>query len=281
MTDKKAKVRFTIFICVVSVVALVILCLFLESLGVFPGSLMNKFSVQRYIGKNYPDLSYRIDSYYYSDQNDRYVFNCSSLDGDFTVTSKSLNVISDGYYDTYLKDTALLEELSDLIKERIKDKVPADSVEFSYRLVKGEYGNAEEALDKLKGKYGLVVKITGKRLSFDEYKALAAEYASEIREKGYLPDVLQLFYYREDENEPVLQYESGVTRSILMLDREGIRNSRDTHFIVELDDEQMRSYRIYMSVRKFYLGFLLVSILILSFIWIFRKYRKLKKGKTV
>lgn len=76
--------------------------------------------------------------------------------GDFKITSKSLNVITDGYYDEYLKDTDLIEDLSEFIKDHIKDKVPVKSVEFKYKLVKGEYQNKDEVLEKLNGKYELV-----------------------------------------------------------------------------------------------------------------------------
>lgn len=81
MIEKNFKIKLSLFIVFVSVIVLVILCVFLESLGFFPGSLLNKFGVQRYINENYPDLEYRIENYYYDKQDDRYVFNCTFQDG--------------------------------------------------------------------------------------------------------------------------------------------------------------------------------------------------------
>lgn len=281
MTDKKAKVKLSLFIVIVSIIVLFILSVFLESLGLFPGSLVNRLSVSKYLKENYSDLDFRIADHYYDKQDACYVYHCSSPEGDFMVTAKGLNVISDGYYERYLKDSDLLEELSEAIKDQIMDKVPADSVEFRYRIVKGEYKDTEEALQKLSGKYELVIKVTGEKITFDEYKLLASDYGYEINAKGIKPKLLQIFYYRDDDKEAVMQYESKIAGSILALDREIIRNSVDTHFIVDLDEQQLKTYKLFMFVQRFYLLFLMISILLLSGIWIFKKYRKLKRGQTV
>jgi hypothetical protein len=60
-----------------------------------------------------------------------------------------------------------------------------------------------------------------------------------------------------------------------------VEKAANTHFIVELDPKLERDYKIYTFFQRFYLIFLLGTVLILSVVWIVRKYRKLKAGKTI
>ena len=258
--------------------------IFCESLGVFPGSLLNRFSVQKYLKDSYPDLDYSITNTYYDKKIDKYVYECEFEEGTFRITAKGLGVYEDGYFDNYLRDNDLIKELSLYIENLLKDEIPLKSAEYIHDIEKGMYGNVEDALEGTKGKYVVLLEVAGQSLGFDKYKELAAEYAKKAFETELDFSRLRIFYFREPkegETEAVLQYESNIDKALLYHDAEVVEKAANTHFIVELDPKLERDYKIYTFFQRFYLIFLLGTVLILSVVWIVRKYRKLKAGKTI
>lgn len=284
MVDRKTRIKLWLFTAFVVIIAILVVSIFCESLGVFPGSLLNGFSVQKYLKDSYPDLDYSITNTYYDKKIDKYVYECEFEEGTFRITAKGLGVYEDGYFDNYLRDNDLIKELSLYIENLLKDEIPLKSAEYIHDIEKGVYQSAEDALDGTKGKYVVLLEVAGQSLGFDKYKELSAEYSKKAYETELDFSRLRIFYFREPkegETEAVLQYESNIDKALLYHDAEVVEKAANTHFIVELDPKLERDYKIYTFFQRFYLIFLLGTVLILSVVWIVRKYRKLKAGKTI
>jgi len=281
--DKKTKTKLWLFTTLVVIISLLLVTVFCESLGVFPGSLLNRISVKNYLKDKYPDLDYKIANTYYDKKMDKYVFECESDEGGFRITAKGLGVYEDGYFDNYLKDNDLIYEISEYIENILKDEIPLKSAEYIYDIRKGTYESVEEALKGTKGRYVVLLEVEGKSLSFDKYKELAAEYSKKAFDSELDFASVRIFYFREpkeDEDDVVLQYESNVDKTLLYHDEELVEKAANTHFIVELDPKLARDYKIYTFFQRFYLVFVLGTVLVLRVVWIVRKYRKIKVGKT-
>ena len=63
MIEKNNK-QFKIYLTIIIIVLLVFAIGALESLGLFPGSLLNRLALKSYMKKNYPTLSYELEKSY-------------------------------------------------------------------------------------------------------------------------------------------------------------------------------------------------------------------------
>lgn len=181
MADRKTRIKLWLFTALVVIFALFIVTIFCESLGVFPGSLLNRFSVQKYLKDSYPDLDYSITNTYYDKKIDKYVYECEFEEGTFRITAKGFGVYEDGYFDNFLKDNELIKELSGHIENLLKDEIPLKAQNI-FMILKKAYIKVLRMHLGNQGKYVVLLEVAGQSLGFDKYKELSAEYSKKAYE---------------------------------------------------------------------------------------------------
>lgn len=262
-------------------------CMYAQNAGIFPGSLLNRFSVVSYLKEQYPGASFRVSSGVYDSVRGRYVYDCTGDDGAFTMAAKNFSVREDGYYRTYLCDEALSAAAGAVIEQALLQRWEtlsgSISVEPDIAIPLSENSNGAQP-EALLLKYGadlrLTVTISGEKLAYEEYTEQVWQVIRTVRET--LPDVrinfLQVFYRRSEAGnlEGVLQYESHMEGYSLMYTESGLKNAKNVHYYVELTEEQKSDLKWYSVIRIVNFAVIGCTVIGLCTLWIVR-YRKKKK----
>lgn len=293
---KKRSVKKIVILVVISLAALVVIAALCESLGLFPGSLLNRFAVERYLHSQYQkdcQVTYRE----YDRITKTYGYDCR-LDGVvFFMSASHLQVRDDGYFEEFLQNKELLraleQNLSVLLEARLEAQeisLDLSSLKVEMRLPREAYPDSDQTtVDRLREHHlseaKLTVSLLAEKTSFEEYKKKVAIALAQLQEIcPTVPSFCQFFYYYDagPGQELVLQYESQIPAFLFSSDENGVLHTSGMHFIVELSDEQARKVKLYGMFRIVYLVCIVGTIVGLSLLWIVRKRRRMraKAGKN-
>lgn len=300
-TDQKSnrqKLKKRLLIAFFIIAAFCVLLLWLESAGLFPGNVFNAWRVSGYLRSQYGKQDYHIRYTSYDTAEKCYVYTCEAEGRSFEMRAARLSVKRDGYYKTFLcspeMESLVAEQLQAVFAEAweaYRNEAEADDPKttlettFSISVPKTAYPEVtvQTALEAL-SEYGNTLRITaslhGKAIPFDQYKGLVHDVLYILQQHAeQRPEHLQVFYYRTADSDggsgaEQMQYESRLSGYQLDYNRDGVMNSTNTHFYVELSEKQIRDLKRYQTMRIVYICVLCATIAGLSLLWIVRRRRK-------
>ena len=137
------------------------------------------------------------------------------------------------------------------------------------------------ALKTYGGSLCFTVEVRGTELSMDDYKGVVYRAVDILQqEMDNRPQSMQMYYYRQNAEEPVLQYESTVQTFQFNYNENGIRRATDLHRYVEVPSELKTKANIYYTVKRIFLIVVSGTVIALSVLWCVRRYRKHKRYKN-
>lgn len=283
------RIKKPLLIAFFVLIVLVSYCLYAENTGIFPGSLLNRFTVENYLNEQYPHESFKVAFREYDQVRGRYLYTCSGDQGEFTMAAKRFSVREDGYYRAFLCDQTLSQEAEAVMEEVLLShwKTLEEStlkVEASMA-IPGSEKDSDAAPADLLVKYGntlqLTATISGNRIEYKDYTECAWQVMKTVREtmSDVRPDFIQIFYYRSEAGNPegVLQYESHMQGYSLMLSEEAFKDIKNVHYYVEITEEQRESLKWYSIIRI--VNFVVIggTVIGLGTLWLVRRHKKKEK----
>lgn len=296
----KQKIKKVLLIALAIIVGTIVISLALTDMGYFPGNLLNRFAISSYLKDNYSEYDYKIKSYKgYDDENDMFVYNCVVNGQKCEISANNFMVLDDGYYDNYCRNKYFEEITNNYMNDYLNNKwselysdytsswecfidIPLEDTAFPSVHTDQEI-SSEMILDACKkygGSFTFTVNIYGNSLTMEEYRKVVF-YAINIlqKEMDNRPSSMQVFYYRTNDNEPVMQYESTVETYQFDYSEQGVFESSNMHKYVEVPDDIRRNNRIYNIVKDIVIIVISFTVVSLSILWCVRKYKKYKKYK--
>jgi len=309
---QKNKIQIIVFVTVYIIVMLVLAGIMLEGAGTFVGEYLNMPVVGNYLKKNYGDIEYELVSKEYVKETRsklgvdtltrgyRYTYKTISCgnhgnlqNGDtFVIESYNFSITRDTIFTDYSRDTALIDKFSEYMLEVYKEKAVNMSSKFEpyalYVDIKvdvGEFESYEELINGDQIKYGdQVLHIKGDKLSFDDYKKTVAEFIQifnnldESKKELLKPSNLQIFYYYTNENdEAVMQYESELRRYELQYSEEQLISATDINYKVEATEDEQTKIKAYRIVKDVYIWVILGAVIILGSFWVYKRVKRLSR----
>ncbi len=294
--DKKRRAgRVVLFILLALLVAGSFI-LYLESTGSAGGEFLDRITVRSYLNRNYKsELSgLKITSSGFNAARGRFEYDCVCDKGTFRMAAKGFRVRYDGFYDNFMCDPVSDEAVGEFLRSYMTEKWDAaangKSLEMSSHIrvpLNETAGGGEPDPAALLEKYGdtleLEVKLSGEKLTFDEYKQLSYSMLDVLR--GTLrkaPEFMQVFYYREPdggsgERDKVLSYESRLSGISFNYNEGGYMRSTDTNFVVELGEKEQKALRRYTIIRIVNFVVIGATVVGLLTLWIVRRIRKKRR----
>ena len=311
----RQKVKIAVVIGVFSLALLVFVLLFCEGLGTFVGRAFDRPFASGYINKHYDGLECKyIGSEIVNEKRVRlgieapwkayrFEYEVESYEGDlegidpgdrFYIEAYNFKVVHDGLYSEIVADKELIEAADLYATERIRAEekikelsLSVDSVFFDLCIYNNEFsGDTEKRLDDLIDTGRLndadcVVHISGEKISFDEYRYVAADLAEVIKNCSEIkPGSLQIIYYYTKDKSKTMQFESQLEFYELEYGREGIVNGADMHYIIELDAAQKSKAKVYNIVKYVYLIVVTGTVIVLSAYWVVKKVKKISRKEV-
>ncbi len=318
---KIGKIKIAVTAVILSLVVIAAVIIACESFGVFPGDYCNRIAVNSYMKKAHKGVDYTIVSQSFEEddsknygttpKNKYYVYECR-LDNTehkgetFEIAAYGFKVVSDGYYEEFLRNKELEEKVNTAVNEKVKleyVKAYPDSdirifdVDCNTILPYSKYGEekddstAEKVVNSLDNNFEITIYMSGDKISFGAYKKIAAQIVDVIHDRlQYKPTFTQLLYYRNFEqgevpdkkdvvkDNKILSYESSIDYYQLSFNIEG---ASGMHYYVEVSDSEYKKLKAYTIFQYVYIIFVTLVIIALLTLWTVRKFKKWSKaGKT-
>lgn len=294
-TDRKDRNKRTarvIAAVLFAVILIASLFLYLEITGSRGGEFIDRITVNAYLKKNYGaelgNLSVSFKGY--NAARKRYEYDCTCDKGTFLMASKNFRVRYDGYYAEFLCDPEAEEIVRDKIVGYMKENwIPEETgasleLKVNIRIPYSDGADKTDVLGLLE-KYGSTVEmeatLSGRRLTFAEYKVLSYDLLDKLRGTiKVAPEFMQVFYYRdaeEGETGPVLSYESQLKGYMFNYNQAGYTKATDVNFVVELSEKERSSLQKYTLIRVVNFVVIGLAVVGLGTLFIVRKIKKKKK----
>ena len=293
------KVFKPLLIALAIVIGICLLCLAFEAAGLFPGSLLNRFAVSSFLSDQYGG---EIVSFARYDQaSGNYIYKCTVDGKPCEIGAKGFKIRYDGYYNDYGRNVyfegVVENDLSAFLNQRWAEKYTDNTASWTCTidipLSDSAYPSAQTedteeneelikaALKAYGGSLCFTVEVRGTELSMDDYKGVVYRAVDILQqEMDNRPQSMQMYYYRLNAEEPVLQYESTVQTFQFNYNESGIRRATDLHRYVEVPGELKTKANIYYTVKRIFLIVVSGTVIALSVLWCVRRYRKHKRYKN-
>ncbi|MFR1518165.1 MAG: hypothetical protein ACLSVG_05230 [Clostridia bacterium] len=292
------KVFKPLLIALAIVFGICLVSLALSDFGLFPGNLLNRFSAASYIEETYGGEIISYDRYDKSSGN--YIYKGNVAGKPCEIGVKNFKVRYDGYYQDYGRnkyfEAVVQEYLNDFLNQKWADQYPKNTASWTstidiplsdaaYPAEKVQNAaDPGEAIEKALKTYGgslcFTVEVRGEAISMEDYKGVVYGAVHILQqEMDNRPQSMQMYYYRQDPEGDVLQYESTVRTFQFNYNENGIRKATDLHRYVEVTGELETKVNIYYTVKCIFLIVVSGTVVALSVLWCVRKYRKHKRYK--
>ncbi len=302
ISEEKDNKRHTWRVLLVVFLALLVLCslfLYLESAGSSVTEFADRIAVRSYLRKHYGadagEFTVRFTGY---DQvRERYEYECGCRLGTFKMTCKRFKIRYDGFFDEFRcsrsAETAVDAYIGQYFAEHWQGEEQGAALEVnaSIRVPEASAGayaagsgfDVPKLLKDFGGSFELEAKLSGGRISFEQYKSLSYELLNMLRGALKVPgEFMQVYYYRtpeasQGETDSVLAYESHLVSYMFNFNRSGYAGATNVNFIVEAGPKEKRSLRWATGIRL--VNFIVISlvVIVLSTLWIVRRVRKQRR----
>lgn len=224
---KMWKVLKPLLIALAIALGICLLSLALADAGFFPGSLLNRFTAASFMEKRTAVKSYRTTA-------------MTKLRGTTSTTvppmvshakseSRTSRCVYDGYYHAYLRNKSFESVTEDYLNAFLNQKwtdqysdktaiwystidIPVKDSAYPSAEAQGAAENEETIKNALKaygGSLSFTLEIRGENITMEEYKGVVYRAVDILQqEMDNRPQSLQVYYYRQDAENGVLQYES-------------------------------------------------------------------------
>ncbi len=295
---KMWKVLKPLLIALAIALGICLLSLALADAGFFPGSLLNRFTAASFMEKTYGGEIVSYDRYDKASGN--YIYNGTADGKPCEIGVKNFKVRYDGYYHAYLRNKSFESVTEDYLNAFLNQKwtdqysdktaiwystidIPVKDSAYPSAEAQGAAENEETIKNALKaygGSLSFTLEIRGENITMEEYKGVVYRAVDILQqEMDNRPQSLQVYYYRQDAENGVLQYESTLRGFQFDYNEAGIRKATDLHRYVEIPGELKTKVNIYYIVKCIFLIVVSGTVVGLSVLWCVRKYRKHKRYK--